>query len=154
VRSIDLLLVAATIVEFGYLAIVFPMALHAARLRTIAWKVTYWLTPFAVSISVFGMLFAHRSFNGASFDLQRYLLASLLMSFALASIAWLVTRHVFVCEFCGAEANTYRNWWRKGVFWCPGCNRLYLNGIHRSPSSAPTGTDKTPRAVKANRSQA
>ena len=42
---------------------------------------------------------------------------------------FLLWGYVFRCVKCGATVFIDdRTWWRKGVFWCPGCKRPYING--------------------------
>lgn len=114
-------MIAATITAFlfvVYLLFSCQIALVLLGSSNHWFRKAYWLLPFVLSFTIAA------SIPGKTTFINEFVV------FCVLSLIFqgLMYGYIFRCLDCGATENTYRRWWRKGVQWCPGCRRPYING--------------------------
>jgi hypothetical protein len=84
----------------------------------------YWLAPLLLSTTLWALLLSYHAFAGGS-DSPAPWVVFLLLGYAGQFNAY---QYVFRCCSCGYTVTRWRVEWRKGVFRCPQCERVYLDG--------------------------
>jgi hypothetical protein len=94
-------------------------------------RVLYWALPVLVIAVVtgiakvalwFGLPTIHAD-AGVLFVAQAA--ALLPICYLAEALTW---GYIFRCKRCGIVRSTYRVWWRRGVYQCPGCACSYFKG--------------------------
>lgn len=126
----EVMLGLGVVIWVTYLALILPLARELLGSRKPPLRMLYWATPIllvllliflALAAVPFGTSVTHAGV-GALFLAP---IVALLLCYLVQALAW---GYIFRCSRCGTIANTYRVWWRTGIYRCPHCASSYYKG--------------------------